>query len=193
MTGIDRRNFALLMSKLRLGTGKGPSGVPEQAGFPCELDVWFDALADLPIGALRTAIEIFIRDGDDWPTPAKLRRLAVEARDGEARSHADVWPRVLKALRHFGQYRAAAARDAIPATVWQAIGAEAGWQHLCDMREDQRSTFAAQFRERYRDLDQREQRHRRLPASLRPRLAPYAIDEPQRLTIRLHDEGRESA
>ena len=60
------------------------------------------------------------------------------------------------------------AKRVIPPPVWQALGGDPGWSWICDMTPDQRPAFAAQFRDRYRELAEREQRQQRLPEDLRP-------------------------
>jgi hypothetical protein len=135
-----------------------------------EIAAWYGLLNDIDDAALEAGFGRACRECEGFPSVALIRRFACDLQHGEQSSIPDVWPKVLEAIRYFGFYGKAGARNAIPANVWKALGGDVGWEHLCEMEADQRTAFAAQFRERYREIREREQRDRRLPEHLRPRI-----------------------
>lgn len=134
------------------------------------IEVWRRILADIDDASLSRAFHRAACECKGWPTPALIREYAAAVECGEVATLQDVWPSVLKAVRHFGIYGKAEAKKAIPADVWKCLGGNVGWEWLCEMEPDQRAAYAAQFRDRYREHKAREERDRRLPESLRPRI-----------------------
>ena len=134
------------------------------------IESWRVLLSDIPDSALSKAMKRAACECKAFPSVALIREYAADAQHGVPSDNADVWPKVLEAVRYFGYVGRDRAKAKIPPLVWKALGGDIGWEHLCEMEADQRATFAAQFRERYRELKASETRDRRLPDSLRPRI-----------------------
>lgn len=150
------------MAQLTAGTGKGFSSD--------EIEAWFNLLSDVPDASLEVGFARAARECEAFPTVALIRRLAAEAEHGKTSSSADVWKSVLAAVRRFGIYQKAEAREHLGPMVWQAVGGNTGWEHLCDMEADQRTHFAAQVRQRWEQLSSEETKNRALPEEYRPRI-----------------------
>lgn len=133
--------------------------------------IWLSALKDLPIGAVEIGYKKWLATYEGgWPMPATVRRLATEALSGVVTGVSDAWEPLLRCVRRFGCYGKPEAKRLIPPLVWRALGGDVGWDHLCEMEAGQRSVYAAQFRQRYQELIDQEQRTRALPEALRPRI-----------------------
>lgn len=133
--------------------------------------IWLSVLSDLPIDAVNAGYKKWSATFEGgWPMPATIRRLAIETMGGQITSVSDAWEPLLRCVRRFGYYGKAEAKAVIPPLVWRALGGDVGWDHLCEMEAGQRATYAAQFRQRYQELHDQEQRARALPEHLRPRI-----------------------
>jgi len=135
-----------------------------------ELDVWYECLKDLPLAALQFAITRYLCEGDDWPSIAKIRKLAGAAMHGECLSFGESFDAMLSAIRKHGFYNEQEARAKLDGLTWRTVQCLGGWEAVCDSPTDQRSTLRAQFRMVYEGLREREESHRALPESVRPRI-----------------------
>lgn len=159
---MTRNEFAVALAVLEAGIGKSLSGK--------QLEVWFNCLSDLPIESLETAITRYLCEGDDWPSIAKIRKLAGAAMHGECILFGESFDRMISAVRHFGFYDEQKARENLDDLTWRTIKSLGGWEAVCDSPTDQRSTLRAQFRMVYESLRDREEKHRALPEAVRPRI-----------------------
>lgn len=157
------REFLNCMAKLERGTGR----VLEKE----RAEIWFDVLGDLPVDALNAAVARFLlEDESGWlPAPGKLRRYAVEARDGRSRDAGEAWAILQTTIKrispHFEPQRFL---NALPADVRPAA-TMIGCQRLAD-GDDNPAALHAQFRECFRQAQEREQQARLLPPGLVPRI-----------------------
>lgn len=121
MTELDRGDFATLML-----------GIGETYGEPvsdARMEIYFAALEDLDLCAIRAAANIHVRLQKFFPRPAELR----EAVTGSAEDRADLaWPTVARIVRAFGYY------NPPPDDAWHdeatrraALELFGGWQALC--------------------------------------------------------------
>jgi len=147
-----------------LGTGTGKTIIAK------ELDVWYQCLKDLPLLSLQTAITRYLCEGDDWPSIAKIRKLAGAAMHGECLSFGESFDAMLSAIRQHGFYDEPAARAKLDDLTWRTVQSLGGWEAVCDSPTDQRATLRAQFRMVYEGLREREESHRALPESVRPKI-----------------------
>lgn len=144
------------------------------------MEIWRRNLADLPDDALRSAFGRACSECKAFPSVALIREYAAAAQHGDVETHADVCRRVSDARRKFGpclpcvpkcsDCRADKARKHIGELGWKAVQAMGGWSSACDVHTDDLGTWRAQLREAYRVIGEREQRDRRLPEHLRPRI-----------------------
>lgn len=159
---MNADNFAQLMGFVLAATGHKLDDD--------SIESWRLLLSDIPDSSLTRAMKRAACECKAFPSVALIREYAADAQHGVPSDNADVWPKVLEAVRYFGYVGRDRAKTKIPHLVWKALGGDIGWEHLCEMEADQRATFAAQFRDRYRELKSSETRDRRLPEALRPRI-----------------------
>ena len=155
-------DFATAMAVLETGIGKVMTDK--------QIEVWYQCLKDLPVPALQTAITRYLCEGDDWPSIAKIRKLAGAAMHGECISFGEAFDRMISAVHLFGFYDEQKAREKLDDLTWRTIQSLGGWEAVCDSPTDQRSTLRAQFRMVYELLRDREEKHRALPEAVRPRI-----------------------
>jgi len=118
---MNRPEFYKAMAVLEAGTGKG---LDEN-----KVDVWFDCLADLTVEQLQAGVVGFLRDGDDWPTIAKIRRHAGLVAISNASRASTAWAAVLASIAVVGGYRDVVFDDPVATAVVRRLG---GWKMLCD-------------------------------------------------------------
>ena len=85
---MNRSDFAASIHVLEKAMGKKLD--------PDALEIWYRCFNDLTAEQLQSGIVAYLRDGDDWPSIAKLRRFAgvSSAVDGETRAE-KAWVTVL--------------------------------------------------------------------------------------------------
>lgn len=105
-------------------------------------------LRDLSTELLALVVDRAIKTLERLPTPAALRKLALELERGPAKAGATAWGEVLKAIQRFGPYRTPRFDDPLVAQAVEAIG----WQTL--NQSDYREAVAdrARFIELYDQL-----------------------------------------
>lgn len=135
------------------------------------LNVWFDALKDLPSEAVQTAAKRFVLEDGERSTIAKIRRLAVEVIHGKLPGHGDAFEVVMKSVRRLGSYDSERAMATMPPIVRTAVRQCGGFRVFCDSPPDERNTLRAQFRMAFESIAKREEQFRALPESVRPRFA----------------------
>ncbi len=93
--------------------------------------LWFEMLQDLDAEAWGRAVAFAIREGDDWPTIAKLRKYATGGGLGPEARGERCWLVVSQAISRVGGYASVCFSDpVVNATIRAAFG---GWQQLCDL------------------------------------------------------------
>jgi len=92
--------------------------------------MWIDALSDLTAEQVQSALRRFNREGNEFPTPAAVRKFAG---DGEA-SIDDralvAWASVRRAIRSVGAYESVDFDDRIINATIRNLG---GWEVLCEI------------------------------------------------------------
>lgn len=122
MTDQDRPAFATLM----LGLG-------ETYGEPvsdARMEIYFAALADLELEAIRQAANAHVRASKFFPRPAELR----DAVCGSVEDRAELaWMAMLRLVRRYGYMTVPPAEAWLDeATRVTAMGMYGGWRALCD-------------------------------------------------------------
>lgn len=144
-----------------------------------QIAAWFAGLSDLPAEGVAAGIARFLCEVGKWPDIATVRRFAIEADHGEAKSWTKALEETRQAIRRHGIYGQKVALAKLDESTRKTIAALGGWQRLCDWPTDQAGIMTAQFRDIYRDITEREAGRNALPADIRPRLAD-STDEPDR-------------
>ena len=153
--------FAKLMAGLSSSTNKKYSAD--------EIEFWFKAFSDLSPEFVEAGFQRFVLTGDDWPSIAKIRRLALEQASGRHLTAGEAFSEVLTAVRLFGRNQkpeAFATFDQITQLTVEQCG---GWNWFCELNSDNRTTISAQFERRYNAIVERVVESRCLPEPLRPR------------------------
>ncbi len=146
------------------------------------VEVYWRALSDLPVDAVRAAMDEAIMTQDFMPPPAKLRRFAGQNSNETCAEPSDeAFALVARAVREVGSYRAVDFDDpCIHATI-RALG---GWSNFCRAPAHEFNTWTRKrFVAIYRELsaEPQEQHHHR------PLLAAYDNSEPVRFVRRSHE------
>lgn len=152
--------MGMLMAYLSSATGKRFE--------PGDVKLWRGMLNDIPFPVLERAVHRYCRERKEFPTVSDIRDMAAEAQTGELDEAAGAFERLTKAIRRHGSYDREGAQRALDPLTWAAMEAAGGWGWACDLTAENRQTYSAQFRMAYQSLAGREERHRRLPAHLRP-------------------------
>jgi len=138
--------------------------------------MWHKLLGDLPLPDLDQAIARWLTEFDSgFPSIAAIRKLASDHRHGTLLGSDEAFWLVIQALqKHSPYYAPHEFRRALPALVCQALDSCGGPSWIADLATDNRTICAAQFRRAYEAIADRVDRTRRLPESLRPRIANAA-------------------
>lgn len=176
---MQLNEFVALMKPLEDCTGKEFSGDQAKA--------YFSLLSDLSCESLAAAVARCLLEMEfpALPMPARLRKLAIEASQGQIAGWADRWKEVTKSIRCNGGWYAKdkilAGLDPLTRAAVEAVGLDS----ICNSENP--GVQAAQFRQAYESLASREIDLRRLPEALRPKIAP---PNAKFLTVASGDNGR---
>lgn len=119
MTDADRPSFAELM----LGIGEAYGEPVSDA----RLEIYFAALADLPLAEIRDAANVHVRAEKFFPRVSELR----EAVGGSVQERADLaWVELLRQVRRVGYMGTPTWTD--PALARAAMELYGGWRALCE-------------------------------------------------------------
>jgi hypothetical protein len=158
MTDLE---FLDAVKVLEKGLGKKPMPADQR-------EIWFRCLSDLPAEAVNRGIIAYLCEGDDWPTVAKIRKLATEQVQGLIEAHSTAFDGVMKAVRRFGTYQKPEGLASLTERERAAVEGTGGWQRFCDCPPDERGTLSAQFRMAWTEAATTEKRLANLPESVRP-------------------------
>ncbi len=130
-------------------------------------------LVDLPPVDIETAVKRYLREADElwFPSPGKLRKLAMEAAEGELPEWQHAWHRVMDACRMWDQHdakKAITARQHIGETLYEFVRMLGGFVALTSVDSDTLSVLQSNFRNAFTAERKRADRNRALPDSLRP-------------------------
>lgn len=107
------------------------------------MSMWIDAIGDLEIPVVVTAIRRFNAECRDYPTPARLRSFATTGAALGDNQRADVaWGHVLKTIRRVGAYESVDFDDKIINAAVRQIG---GWRRVCDVETDKVEWMRKEF------------------------------------------------
>lgn len=132
---------------------------------------WYAVLNDLDAESFRKAIIAFLSEGDDWPTVAKIRKLATEQVHGVSEGAYEALANVRKALRKYHPDISGSERDALallsPAEA-AALRSVGGFRRFSDVSTNEAGTLTAQFRDAFNEVSGSDRRMKNLPAPVRP-------------------------
>lgn len=131
--------FATAMAVLENGMGRQMSRE--------KIDVWYRCLNDLPLDRLQEACFRQLREGDDWPTIAKLRRFAGEPTVMDRAEKA--WEVARAACRRLGGTYSVDFDDPLINATIRALG---GWSHFTLQPHDELKWRRRDFINTYRAM-----------------------------------------
>jgi hypothetical protein len=152
------------------------------------LRMFAELLIDLSPEDIATAVRRYLSEEDElwFPSPARLRKLAMEATAGELPEWQHAWHRIMEAHRMWDRYdqkKAIAAREHVGEGLMPFVKNLGGFIALTSVDPDTLSVLQSNFRQSFTNERERATRNRALPESLRP--APAHLngesDEPKRI------------
>lgn len=131
------------------------------------IGVWHEMLGDLPGDVVAAAVKRMCATLKFPPSIADIREAVVKAtKDAQgALTAAEAWTRVNKAVRWYGYYREAEAREKLGAEIWRAVEAVGGWREVCASEEP--GIISAQFERRYNAIMARSDEQLLIPQDVR--------------------------
>jgi len=142
-----------------------------------ETEFWFKAFSDLPAESVEQGFQRFVLVGDDWPSIAKIRAMAVEQSSGRHITAGEAFKNVATAVRRSGSYHKSEAYAGFNPLTIQVIEQCGGWDWFCELSSDNRTTISAQFERRYNATVERAVETKCLPEPLRPKRIEAEPDE----------------
>jgi len=88
---------------------------------------FYSVLKDFDVEPFKKAIIVFLSEGDDWPTIAKLRRLTTEQIEGSVRPHGDAFDHIMKQVRSYGYPHKNRLEQILTPDEIQAVNQVGGW------------------------------------------------------------------
>jgi len=133
---------------------------------PAKMEVYWDALNDLPFQVAMTAARKVIATLENpfLPMPAVFRGAALQVTGQTIQAAPDAYADVLKAIRYFGSYRETEALQSLPPLTRKAAES-IGWKGLCLSEEP--DVIRGQFRMAYEALEKRETVDAKTPQNLK--------------------------
>jgi hypothetical protein len=114
------------------------------------LRAWFTLLSDLTNQEWERAILYVCRNEEKSPTPATIRRIALESNTLTAE---EAWSQVKAAVASVGRYEFPRFEDQAVTRAVQALG----WSEICDARVDDLAGLRAHFFRTFQAMHKREQ------------------------------------
>ena len=138
---------------------------------PQKMEVYFDALNDLPFEIAMTAARKVIATLENpfLPMPAVFRNSALEVTGKETLPWPEAYEQVLRAIRNFGVHRVEQAVASLTPINRAAMRALGGFEAFCVNEEN--DTNRAQFRMAYEALAKREMMDAKTPQKLKDLMA----------------------
>lgn len=100
-------------------------------------ETWYLVLKDMTDEQLASAVLLHIRNGDDWPTPAKLRSNIGMVDPGMAdpkQRAIKSWDAVARAIKSIGGYESVSFDDPLTNAAVRSLG---GWEWLTNLTSDE--------------------------------------------------------
>lgn len=114
-----------------------------------QLETWFLVMRDMTEEQLQAAVLLHIRNGDDWPTPAKLRQNIglVDPGMADPKQRALVaWPVVKGSIKRVGGHLSVDFDDPLVNATVRALG---GWEDLTMKTSDELKFVMHEFLKTY--------------------------------------------
>ena len=141
------------------------------------MDVWYEALKDLPYDVASAAAQAYIQSETYFPTPASIRKYAVQVTTKDDMSELEAWNMVYKAMSNIRDGNAKAEFDKLPAVIQKALGNPASLKEMSVMDIETVNTVEqSHFIRAYRTALEREKKTMQLHPSLRQIGERYGTD-----------------
>jgi len=144
------------------------------------MELWYDALKDLPLDALSAAVKKWAVTEKWPPTIADLREKCVEITTGGGLDWGQGWQEVQKAIRLYGYMQPQKALESMSPVTQDAVR-RIGWQAICESENPE--TIRAQFRQVFEYCEKHASEAQRLPPELKTNIQQIqALSDKLRLT-----------
>lgn len=125
------------------------------------VDAWHSLIGDLEYAHVNAALRALLQTSSWAPTPADVRRAALEIARGPGKTGAEAWGWVLRAVSRWGAYRSPGVDFDVPDPVTARVVAALGWQSLC--LSENAVADRARFIEAYDAMAQQDRREAQSP------------------------------
>lgn len=156
--------------KLMKAAWTDPKFLPDEFS----VEVWYEALKDLPGDRLALAVRSHMSDCKWPPSIAELRKRAILPSDGEDWSAA--WEKVIRAIGRFGYTNESEALESFDETTREVVK-RLNWKQICMTDTDNLQTLRANFRMIYEQIQEKTEQNAVLPVSVREQLSGLAMIE----------------
>lgn len=129
------------------------------------MELWFDALKDIPYQSAAAFLQKWIRTEKFSPTIAEIRKGCSEIVMDQIPDWGEAWCEVQNTIRKYGYMRSDIAKKVLSPIAWKAVNAIGGWQHLCESEDGM--SDRANFRQVYEIYAKHEQEDRQIPDALK--------------------------
>lgn len=169
---MTRDEFKVIIKGLKAAYAD-PRFIPDQDAF----DIWYEVLKDLPYDVASAAAQAYIQSETYFPTPASIRKYAVQVTTKEDISELEAWNMVYKAMSNIRDGNAKAEFDKLPAVIQKALGNPASLREMSVMDIETVNTVEqSHFIRAYRTALEREKKTMQLHPSLRQIGERYGTD-----------------
>lgn len=150
-----------------------PKFIADQFSF----DMWYGLLSDLTYEVASMATQAYMQSETYFPTPASIRKYAVQVTSKDDMSELEAWNMVYKAMSNIRDGNAKAEFDKLPAVIQKALGNPASLKEMSIMDVETVNTVEqSHFIRAYRAALEREKKTMQLHPSLRQIGERYGTD-----------------
>lgn len=108
---------------------------------------WCNILGDFSDEQVIKAFQDIVKTEEQWPSPAKIRRICLGSRLNDNEIGEDISSRIEGAIRKYGYSMPNEAEKYIGQIGWEVVQQVGGWAIICDLEDDQLLSARKQWRD----------------------------------------------
>lgn len=110
-------------------------------------NTWCDVLQEYPDEVIVKAFKEIVKTSEEWPAPAKIRRLCMGTSLTDTEIGEDISCRIEGAIRTYGGYNFKLAEAHVGEIGWEVVRQCGGWASICEITDDQLPSARKQWRD----------------------------------------------